>query len=443
MVRWSGSALLALVLVGCATAGGQRAEEPIATQPLTPLEQELVDDAVDRHLDQHDLLDAALIASGATTPAALAALRGRIEPRISEVEAAVRDIADDRLRGQALLDALHRKLLKHYVATASSLLDVIERGEYNCVTATVLYNLVADRVGLIVKAVVIPSHVYSLLFTGTGATEVETTSVGGFAPDRSSRAYLAFLVERGLHRSQAALGSEVAPPEQETQLAVEIDNIALVSLILSNRAAAEFDAGELPRALSLAQRAHRLADPERSLQLRAYEASLINTLALQAADSGDFTRALRLLDAGLADAPPGVRDVLAHNRSYCAARAASALVEHKQHAAAIAILNEGLVKDPGRPELHAMRAAVYSDWGYLLEGQGRYSEAEAVYLSGLEAEPHESTLRQNYAATLYNHALERARGGDCQAVAELARKAEPLGLFGSDFDLLQQQCRGR
>lgn len=443
MIRTRGCAVCALALVGCATLGGTRGDDAAAGQPLTRLEQQLVDDAVDRHLDNEDLLDAALIASGAVTGDALTAQRARIEPAIARVEAAVRGIADDRLRGQALLAALHQFVLKRYVASASNLIDVIERGEYNCVTATVLYNLVADRVGLIVKAVVIPSHVYSLLFTGAGATEVETTSPDGFAPDRSSRSYLAFLVERGLHRSQAALGSEVAPPDQETQLAVEIDNIALVSLILSNRAAAEFDAGDLPRALGLAQRAHRLADPERSLQLRAYEASLINTLALQAADNGDFKRALRLLDAGLGDAPPGVRDVLVHNRSYCVARAASALVERKQHSAAIAMLNEGLQEDPGRLELHAMRAAVYSDWGYLLEGEGRYGEAEGVYLSGLQAEPSEPTLRQNYAATLYNHALERARAGDCSGVAELARKAEPLGLFTGDFDLLQQQCRGR
>ena len=67
MVRRSGSALLALALISCATTGGQRGEETIATQPLTALEQQLVDDAVDRHLTRHDLLDAALIASGAST----------------------------------------------------------------------------------------------------------------------------------------------------------------------------------------------------------------------------------------------------------------------------------------------------------------------------------------------------------------------------------------
>ncbi|MBN2357982.1 MAG: tetratricopeptide repeat protein [Deltaproteobacteria bacterium] len=444
MARSLGCAAWLLVMLGCATQGGLRSDsEPAADRTLTPLEQQLVADAGDRHLDQMDLLDAALIASGAAWPEARAGLRAVLEPRIAAVEAAVRDVADDRLRGQALLDALHRYLLKRYAASASSLIDVAERGEYNCVSATVLYNLIAERVGLIVKAVIIPSHVFALLFTAQGATEVETTAPDGFDPDRSSRAYLAFLVERGLHRTRAALGTEVNMYEQETGQAVEIDNIALVSLILSNRAAAEYDAGDLPRALALAQRAHRLADPERVEHLLAYEASLVNTLALRAADAGDFARALRLLDAGLVDAPASVRDVLIHNRSYSAARAASAQVERGQHAAAIAILDEGLAKDAGRAELHAMRAAVYSDWGFVLEGQGRYADAEAVYRRAIAAEPDEPALLQNYAATLYNHALERAHAGDCAAVSDLARRAGPLGLFASDFEELRRQCSAR
>jgi len=83
-------------------------------------------------------------------------------------------------RAKKLHLALHQRVLRRYVSTADGLDVVLDRGEFNCLSASLLYGLVARSFGLEVQVVEIPRHVYVRLFVAQRRIEVESTSRTGF-----------------------------------------------------------------------------------------------------------------------------------------------------------------------------------------------------------------------------------------------------------------------
>jgi len=449
------AALCLTLAVGVACVGPRRASsehaataaaritppaDPLAAYPLTALERRLLDDAGDRRLDQIPLLDAALIASGITEQAELSRWRDRLERRLAPVLADVDGTSPPAARGRALLAALHRHLLARYDTRATTIQALLEHGEYNCVTATVLYNELAHRAGLLVKAVMLPSHVYTLVFTADGPIEVETTSPHGFDPDRSSRDYLRFLVERELHRAQARLGGEDETAAPGIAAAAEIDNLTLVSVILTNRALGAVEGGDPALAFGLLERSRLLAQPDRAAMIHAHEASVVNGMALAAAEQGNCQVAVRLLDAVHPTATSDLRKVLLHNRFYCVERMARREQDAGRHASAIELLDDAIAVDPGRDEIHAARVVAYNRWGVELAEARRFGEAVRVLERALRAEPEEVALRHNLAAVLHNHALQKVRAGDCPGARSHIERGLDLGDLHAGFLELREAC---
>src|SRR5881409_3938597 len=83
-------------------------------------------------------------------------------------------------RARRLHLTLHQHLFRRYESTADGLDAVLDRGEYNCLSASLLYGLLARAFGLEVQVVEIPRHVYVRLFIDQRRIEVESTSRTGF-----------------------------------------------------------------------------------------------------------------------------------------------------------------------------------------------------------------------------------------------------------------------
>ncbi len=449
-------ALVSLLLVaataalsGCATSSGADRnleaishEEALAAHPLSPVERALIEDAADRRLDSMDLIDAALVASGVADEEARRAARARLEPGLARALAEVAGLSDPEARGRALLAALHRHLLGTYREEASTLIDVIEHQRFNCVSATLLYNALAERADLLVKAVILPSHVFSVLFTGRGPIEVETTTPQGFAPKRGTRTYVQFLLERGLAQGRGLLGG---PGDQAGQAepAAEIDSVTLVSLIWSNRGLDLFRDGDPVEAHAMFRRAHLLAEGARSLQLRAHVAAMVNNLALEAVERGELRRAIQFIDLGWEDAPSSSREVLAHNRAYCIQELASRAADRGEHAKAVSIYAEGLARDPGNAQLHHNRAVTYNDWAQALIGAGDSERGVELLRRGIQLEPRAGFLRGNLVAVVHNQAVVALRRDDCGAALRHLGDYEALGSPLSDLSSIREECARR
>lgn len=85
-------------------------------------------------------------------------------------------------KADIILQLLHKNLLKRYTGNDPRLSSVFKSGEYNCVSSTVIYNMLCDYFGIKSSAVVVPEHIFSNLNINGKNIDVETTVRYGFNP---------------------------------------------------------------------------------------------------------------------------------------------------------------------------------------------------------------------------------------------------------------------
>jgi len=124
-----------------------------------------------------------------------------------------------------VFEFMHKTVLKKYVANATSLENVFKNNQYNCVSSTILFNILLEGNGIPAKAVVLPSqeHVFSLL-PFTPLVEVETTSPYGFDSANNAEA------QTNLKKLTGAVYSS------QSKDRMEVDNIGLLAFLYVNRA---------------------------------------------------------------------------------------------------------------------------------------------------------------------------------------------------------------
>lgn len=85
-------------------------------------------------------------------------------------------------RGEAVLRLMYRDVLKKYVLTESSLTALFQKGQYNCVSATLLYVALAKEAGLETVIYKTTDHSFCAVKVADRLIEVETTNPYGFDP---------------------------------------------------------------------------------------------------------------------------------------------------------------------------------------------------------------------------------------------------------------------
>ncbi len=76
--------------------------------------------------------------------------------------------------------AVHSRLLRRYRADADGLDEVLRSGEYNCVSAALIYGLLTRAAGLDARVVETPRHLFVRLVIDRQQIDVETTASDGF-----------------------------------------------------------------------------------------------------------------------------------------------------------------------------------------------------------------------------------------------------------------------
>ncbi|MBR6565890.1 MAG: hypothetical protein IKK79_03660 [Spirochaetaceae bacterium] len=85
-------------------------------------------------------------------------------------------------RGEAVLRLMYRDILKKYVLKESSITAMFQKGQYNCVSATLLYVALAKEAGLETTIYKTTDHSFCAIKTEDRLIEVETTNPYGFDP---------------------------------------------------------------------------------------------------------------------------------------------------------------------------------------------------------------------------------------------------------------------
>lgn len=153
---------------------------------LDPDEQLMLQDARDGKWDFADLLTASLIAEGLTTRESRAHFRSRFETLLASLKVQTNNLSDELMKTQRVYDFLHKTtLVSKYDLNCSSVSASLDTGVFNCVSATVLFNCFASRVGLEVAALETTGHAKSRVKYAESYLDIETTcSSWDRLPDR-------------------------------------------------------------------------------------------------------------------------------------------------------------------------------------------------------------------------------------------------------------------
>jgi tetratricopeptide (TPR) repeat protein len=257
---------------------------------VNALEERLFADAADGRWDEHSLLAAALIASGVEDRRQLDAYLVRAAALTDELRSSGNVAGTPRQRAQAILEFLHRRILRGgYQIDCTDLRVALDDGRFNCVSASVLFNCFAEQFGLEVMGVEVPGHAISRLVLPDGVLDVETTCPTWFRllddPKKQAAA-----VEETLG---AAVAGSTSPGRRRTVSAVE-----LVATIYYNRGVDLLGRRQFAEAVSANAKALRL-DPLNTTARGNLLASL-NNGAIAVGSDGRYEEAIEILNVGLA-----------------------------------------------------------------------------------------------------------------------------------------------
>ncbi len=163
--------------------------DAVLPQFHSKLELQLLRDAEAGRLQSMPLAEAALLASGVRDDADRDAYLKQLDRIEADARRAIGNARTTADVGSRLLSFLHKGPMSGgYESRQCNLAALLDTQKFNCVSATVLYNIVAERLGLKVAANEVPEHIFSIVYDGRQWVDVETTSPHGFAakPDRKS-----------------------------------------------------------------------------------------------------------------------------------------------------------------------------------------------------------------------------------------------------------------
>lgn len=327
-------------------------------------------------LDLASFADAALLASGVLDPIKRKFYLKRIDMLEQDARSAVARGRTPSEKAEALLRWLHKgPLAKGYKSEQTDLSVLLDTGTFNCVSSATIYNILALRLGLDVRAIEVPDHAFSVLYENTNHADVETTNAIGFGPARDPRAVQHF---------EQMTGFRYIPDTYRDQRR-EIEEAGLVALIYYNHGVMLTKQGRHYEALLSFFRAMSL-DGE-------FSSAVKNALVVLANWSGELARhkeweeALAIAATGLALAPNDA--ALVNNRTAIWTAWAESAIDAGQSENAIAILKRAASEVP-KGGFVAMQAWVYIRPGERLVKARQWEEALALAETGfakLDANP--------------------------------------------------------
>jgi tetratricopeptide (TPR) repeat protein len=245
-----------------------------AVEPNLHSESELLSDLADGQLDQYSLFEAAVIIGGMSKRDSMQAARQQWGKILNELESVSSPAASASENAAIVFRYMHERILTgEYSAGCNALHRALYDGDYNCVTATILYCCLANHCGVPVRPVSVPGHVRCRL-TYDPPQSIETTDpvwrAIGVAHDRDAG-----------NSSQS--GRLLSP-------------VQLLAKLFYNRGLALLSEQKYEQALVATELSWQL-DPQHAAAGENV-ATVINNWALVLCEEGHFSESLQLLGRG-------------------------------------------------------------------------------------------------------------------------------------------------
>jgi tetratricopeptide (TPR) repeat protein len=411
--RPSKNRLLAILtvcgLVGVAGFAAIEASE----QPS--LEGQLLADAENGELDEFSLLEGALIASGVADRSALRRYADRFAAELPALADALQNAEPASTRAEVVLRFLHEELLVgEYDERCTEINPVLDEGDYNCVSATVLYQCLCREFGLSPVAVATNSHVRSR-FGHEVTFDVETTCGQWF--------------ERAAEDPNAQIF------RTQFEATRQLSEVELLAKVYYNRAISLLEETRFAKAVELLRIAHRL-DPQDRSAAENFVAAM-NNWALFESDHRRFERAAELIREGLAAHPD--YDPFLANDLYVHQRWTLQLCQQQRFDKAIAVLDQAYARRSDVELFDRGRIAVYRRWAESLLVAGSHERAWELFATVRQRFGDDSEVLRSETAAIDAAIETLVDSGDCEAAQTLVVRG--LQLQANHPSLLRQQRR--
>ncbi|MGL4944188.1 MAG: hypothetical protein ACRC46_13485 [Thermoguttaceae bacterium] len=265
----------------------------IMAKRVDPIEGRMLADAMDGQWNSFDQLTAALIAEGMRDERQMRECEARVETMLKELRTMVtvtQGADSDAVCAKIVFEYLHNNVLKgEYQVDCSQISHVFKTGNYNCVSATILYNVLVERLGLRATGIEKPGHVLSRVYTHGNSFDVETTCANWFSLTGEVR------VATAMAKTASAAGQPVA-----TDVAAkmrEVTPVQLVAMIYYNEGVDEINAKNYELAAAANAKA-LLLDAQSDAAWSNLMATVNNWAIDFATNKNRFDLAARLLDEG-------------------------------------------------------------------------------------------------------------------------------------------------
>lgn len=278
----------------------------ILTKRIDPVEGRMLADAMDGQWNSFDQLHAALIAEGLRSESEIRSYEARVETMLQELRATLvaTQTADTNAmevaQAKVVFEYLHRHVLTgEYQVDCSQVSSVFKTGDFNCVSATVLFNVLSERLGLQATGLEKPGHVLSRVHGREKSFDVETTCPNWFSLTGEVR--VAGTIGKTAHAVGQPLpaGPLSAGPLTAEAIAKvrEITPVQLVAMIYYNEGVDEINAKNYDLAAAANAKA-LLLDASSDAAWSNLMATINNWAIDFATNQKRFDLAARLLDEG-------------------------------------------------------------------------------------------------------------------------------------------------
>ncbi len=220
------------------------------TQASADLSEQLFADIADQRLDEFSHIEAAFILSGVTSRDTLQTLVQWYKDLVARIKAFRFDAIDRLSSANKVFNYIRTTLYDKYEERATTMLDIVHERRYNCVSSTILYNMVCQDLGWPTQAFETPTHVYTLFNEFEKDVVVENTHPMGFDIMKNLDIYSRYLAQFYPENQVYKIGLDRLYAHENSRGRV-IDNTELLGLLAYNQAYFAMERGDYERAYAM------------------------------------------------------------------------------------------------------------------------------------------------------------------------------------------------
>jgi tetratricopeptide (TPR) repeat protein len=413
---------LCWLIAGYSAAGS--ATERIPLTQIVSLETQLLADAADGRLDRFSLLQAALVSGGVDREADVAAYEHHLATKWREIADRTRANHSLSERAAWVMAGMHRLLLTgNYEADCTELHRTLQSGNFNCVTASVLFLELSRQQGVASTSVAVPGHVYCRTLQER-PQDVQTTC----------RDWFDILHGKTVSRESEALLKTLATKQHEAR---PLSDVALLGKVYYNRGVTALEQRDYSNAITLLEKSLQLdtADaPAKNNLIAAY-----NNWALELCDAGEHAAAAEKLKQGHRIDPE--YGPLLTNDLHVHQKWVMSLCERGKHAAALELLEAGYTRRPQANLYDGGRFAVIGLWLKAVVDAHDVPRMQSMLASTRERYgEHPEFQRQSLAVVeaKIHECMQSQRHSEAQALLQVAQQHLP---YTPSLQALDSQLR--